>query len=459
MQQTVSPQQLSGTIAAIPSKSWAHRELIAAALGAPDHAVLVRFRGGSNDIEATCRALRGLGAKIERLPGTGARVEGISRAELNTRTETPVLDCGESGTTLRYLLPIAAALSGPAGVIFTGSGRLPARPQEPLAGELERHGITLDYAEASPGALLPVRLTGRLLPGAYALSGAVSSQFLGGLLYALSVLDGPSTLAVKDRLESEPYVRMTLSALAESGVEIAESRTDQGLPLWTIAGRGVLTPPEDVQVEGDWSNAAFWLCAGALTQNPEGIAVEGLSLTSLQGDRAVVDILSRFGAQVESSSEGRIGTVRIKPPKNGAALRGQTIDARQIPDLVPILAVAAGAAEGETRFTHAERLRIKESDRLQSTAQLLHLLGVPHEELPDGLVVHGIGSARKFSGGRISSFKDHRIVMAAAVAGASGGAPIVIDGAEDAAKSYPHFFEDLEQLKGSAAPADLKTRN
>lgn len=286
MQQTVSPQQLSGTIAAIPSKSWAHRELIAAALGAPNHAVLVRFRGGSNDIEATCRALRGLGAKIERLPGTGARVEGISRAELNTRTETPVLDCGESGTTLRYLLPVAAALSGPAGVIFTGSGRLPARPQEPLAGELERHGITLDYAEASPGALLPVRLTGRLLPGAYALSGAVSSQFLGGLLYALSVLDGPSTLAVKDRLESEPYVRMTLSALQQSGVEIAESRTDQGLPLWTIAGRGALTPPEDVQVEGDWSNAAFWLCAGALTQNPEGIAVEGLSLTSLQGDRA-----------------------------------------------------------------------------------------------------------------------------------------------------------------------------
>ncbi len=402
MQQTVSPQQLSGTIAAIPSKSWAHRELIAAALGAPNHAVLVRFRGGSNDIEATCRALRGLGAKIERLPGTGARVEGISRAERNTRTETPVLDCGESGTTLRYLLPVAAALSGPAGVIFTGSGRLPARPQEPLAGELERHGITLDYAEASSGALLPVRLTGRLLPGAYALSGAVSSQFLGGLLYALSILDGPSTLAVKDRLESEPYVRMTLSALAESGVEIAESRTDQGLPLWTIAGRGALTPPEDVQVEGDWSNAAFWLCAGALTQNPE---------------------------------------------------------ARQIPDLVPILAVAAGAAEGETRFTHAERLRIKESDRLQSTAQLLHLLGVPHEELPDGLVVHGIGSARKFSGGRISSFKDHRIVMAAAVAGTSGGAPIVIDGAEDAAKSYPHFFEDLERLKGSAAPADLKTRN
>ncbi|WP_288207277.1 3-phosphoshikimate 1-carboxyvinyltransferase, partial [Sutterella wadsworthensis] len=334
MQQTVSPQQLSGTIAAIPSKSWAHRELIAAALGAPDHAVLVRFRGGSNDIEATCRALRGLGAKIERLPGTGARVEGISRAERNTLTETPVLDCGESGTTLRYLLPVAAALNGPAGVIFTGSGRLPARPQEPLAGELERHGITLDYAEASPGALLPVRLTGRLLPGAYALSGAVSSQFLGGLLYALSVLDGPSTLAVKDRLESEPYVRMTLSALAESGVEIAESRTDQGLPLWTIAGRGVLTPPEDVQVEGDWSNAAFWLCAGALTQNPEGIAVEGLSLTSLQGDRAVVDILSRLGAQVESSSEGPVGTVRVKPPKNGAALRGQTIDARQIPDLV-----------------------------------------------------------------------------------------------------------------------------
>ena len=252
---------------------------------------------------------------------------------------------------------------------------------------------------------------------------------------------------------------MTLSVLAESGVEIAESRTDQGLPFWTIAGRGALTPPEDVQVEGDWSNAAFWLCAGALTQNPEGIAVEGLSLASLQGDRAVVDILSRFGAQVESSSVGRIGTVRIKPPKNGAALRGQTIDARQIPDLVPILAVAAGAAEGETRFTHAERLRIKESDRLQSTAQLLHLLGVPHEELPDGLVVHGIGSARKFSGGRISSFKDHRIVMAAAVAGSSGGAPIVIDSAEDAAKSYPHFFEDLERLKGSAAPADPKTRN
>ena len=207
---------------------------------------------------------------------------------------------------------------------------------------------------------------GRLRPGEFSLPGDVSSQYISGLLMALPLLNEGSALTVTGGLESGAYVTMTEDTLRRGGVSLRKTGG-----TWHISGGQRLRFPDRLTAEGDWSNAAFWLCAGALTQNPEGIAVEGLSLASLQGDRAVVDILSRFGAQVESSSEGRIGTVRIKPPKSGAALRGQTIDARQIPDLVPILAVAMAAAEGESHITGAARLRIKESDRLSAMAAAL----------------------------------------------------------------------------------------
>ena len=438
---TIHPQPLSGTLPAIPSKSYAHRLLIAAALSDAREPVLVSYAGASEDISATCRVLRALGAEVEELTDAagrpaGARVRPIDREHL---PQMPELDCGESGTTLRYILPVVAALG--CGALVTGRGRLPQRPLEPLGAELRRQGIRL--TEPTSGDVLPLTLEGRLVPGDYALPGNVSSQFVGGLLYALSLLEDVSRLTVTHSFESRAYVAMTLEVLRSAGVVITEGTSSENLPVWTVEGRGRLHAAENLAVEGDWSNAAFWLCADAM--RPAGtapVALTGLNAASLQGDRAVVEILQSMGAAVKPP-EG--GSLALSAP-NG--LTGRVISAAQIPDLVPVLAVAAGAAEGSTTFTDAGRLRIKESDRLKTTAALLAVLGVPHEELPAGLVVHGLGSARRLRGGRISSFGDHRIVMAAAVAAANGGGAITIEGAEASAKSYPGFFEDLVKLGG-----------
>lgn len=441
---TIHPQPLSGSLCAIPSKSYAHRLLIAAALSDAREPVLVSYAGASEDISATCRVLRALGAEVAELTDaagrpSGARVLPIDREHL---PQNPELDCGESGTTLRYILPVVAALG--CGAVLTGRGRLPQRPLEPLGSELTRRGIRLTGpgSEGHPGDVLPLRVEGRLIPGDYALPGNVSSQFVGGLLYALSILVGESRLTVTHSFESRAYVAMTLEVLAGAGVEITEGASSENLPVWTVEGRGRLHAAEKLTVEGDWSNAAFWLCADAM--RPAGTApvrLTGLNAASLQGDRAVVEILDSMGAAPETLG----GALALTAPKG---LTGRVVSAAQIPDLVPVLAVAAGAAHGTTTFTDAGRLRIKESDRLKTTAALLKVLGVPHEELPAGLVVHGLGDARRFQGGRISSFGDHRIVMAAAVAAANGGGAITIEGAQAAAKSYPGFFEDLAKLGG-----------
>ena len=429
---TVTPRFLSGKIPAIASKSYAHRLLIAAALSeSPAH---VSCSTRSEDIDATCRVLRGLSARVTQRNAGDADVLPIDRDHLPV---LPEVDCGESGTTLRYLIPVAAALG--CGAKFICRGRLPSRPVEPLAGELKRHGIRLTTL---PGEGFVVE--GKLAPGAYSLPGNVSSQFIGGLLYALAILEGTSTLAITKGFESEPYVRMTLEVLEAAGVAIREEKGPEGLPVWTVAGRGKLHAGPELVVEGDWSNAAFWLAAGALAGDEgETIEVTGIRRDSLQGDRAVAEILARFGARV-IQTESATSVMSALP----GALRGIEIDAAQIPDLVPILAVVAGAASGTTRFTNAGRLRIKESDRLKSTSALLSLLGVPHEEEPAGLVVHGLGSAGKFRGGEIQGFGDHRIVMAAAVAAASGGAHVRISGAEAFRKSYPKFLEDFAKLGG-----------
>ncbi|MDO5532213.1 3-phosphoshikimate 1-carboxyvinyltransferase [Sutterella sp.] len=436
MDALVTPQPLTGEIPAIASKSYAHRLLIAAALGGKPSTV--RFAAASEDIDATCRVLTAMGAKVTRLPGEGATVVPMP-SNAADRPLLPTLDCGESGTTLRYILPVVAALGR--GAVFLGHGRLPSRPLEPLSGELKRHGIVLE-GEGS----MPLTLKGALKPGAYSLPGSVSSQFIGGLLFALSLLPGVSTLAVTEKFESAAYVRMTLEVLENSGVEISEAAGPEGLPVWTVTGRGTLAAPEDATVEGDWSNAAFWLAAGAIagSENPEGIRMTGLNAKSLQGDRGVLEILERFGARIEVTDDA----ILAAPGPNG--LKGFTINAAQIPDLVPILAVVAAASEGVTRFTHAERLRIKESDRLKTTSALLAALGVPYVELRDELVVHGVGSTKNFRGSRVSGFGDHRIVMAAAVAAAFGSEPLLIEGAQASAKSYPKFFEDFRQLGGSA---------
>ena len=430
---TIHPQPLSGTLPAIPSKSYAHRLLIAAALSDAREPVLVSYAGASEDISATCRVLRALGAEVEELTDAagrpaGARVRPIDREHL---PQMPELDCGESGTTLRYILPVVAALG--CGALVTGRGRLPQRPLEPLGAELRRQGIRL--TEPTSGDVLPLTLEGRLVPGDYALPGNVSSQFVGGLLYALSLLEDVSRLTVTHSFESRAYVAMTLEVLRSAGVVITEGTSSENLPVWTVEGRGRLHAAENLAVEGDWSNAAFWLCAGALGDH--AVTVRGVRADSAQGDRAVSAALMLFGARGQRSSQA----ATIRPDR----LRGIDLNAHDIPDLVPVLAAVAACADGTTHLTGCARLRIKESDRLATTASELSALGANVRAEGDSLVIEG---RPRLAGGTVDSHNDHRIAMMAAIAAIRCDGPVYITDAEAVNKSYPDFFDHYRMLGG-----------
>ncbi len=383
---TLNKQPISGIIPAIPSKSMAHRLLICAALA--DTPTKVACQGTSKDIDAT-------------------------RACLAAIKTGEILPCGESGSTLRFLLPVAAALGLDAS--FKMEGRLPQRPLAPLDAQLTAHGAQL--SRPAPDIL---RCTGKLQPGAYTLPGNVSSQYISGLLFALPLLDGLSTLTVTGQIESAPYIEMTLDALKQFGVQVKKEQNVFHIPSCKYQS------PGSAAVEGDWSNAAFWLCAGALS-GP--VTVTGLDMDSLQGDKAILDLLKRFGAVVDGSAVS---------PGN---LHGIDIDAAAIPDLVPVLSIVAAAAEGTTRIYNAGRLRLKESDRIETVCNLLRALGGKVEERPDGMVIQG-GS---LTGGTVDSCNDHRIAMAAAVA--SVLCPVTVTGAEAVEKSYPRFWEDLTTMQ------------
>ncbi len=413
MQVTIAPGPLSGEIAAIPSKSDAHRLLICAALS--DRPTELSLPQSSEDLGATIGCLRALGADISQAGDT------VTVVPIQTPVENPLVDCGESGSTLRFLLPVVAALCKSAR--FTGKGRLPERPVAHLAGEMKKHGVAFSSEK------LPFEISGRLSAGAYTLPGNVSSQYITGLLLALPLLAGDSTLNLASKLESASYVKMTLSALERFGVRAAVSGD-----AYAVAGGQTFSSPGKLRVEGDWSNAAFFLAAGALGGK---VALTGLDLNSSQSDRAVLDLLGQFGAKTEILC----GTVSVSPRE----LRGCEIDVSEIPDLLPVLSVVAACSAGETRFTNAGRLRLKESDRLTASAALIASLGGTARELPDGLVVRGRG----LTGGSVDSFRDHRITMSAAVAAIRCAKPVTIAGAEAVRKSYPAFFEDYTKLGGS----------
>lgn len=345
---------------------------------------------------------------------------------------TPVtqaqIDCGESGSTLRFLIPIAAALGISA--TFTGRGKLPERPLKVYLDLLPQHGVSCQ----SQGGL-PLTIAGRLTPGAYALPGNVSSQFITGLLFALPLLAGDSTLTLTSPLESAGYVELTLSILKEYGIKT--ERIENG---WRIPG-GQTYRPRDYTVEGDWSQAAFFLAGAAL--NGE-LALWGLNRDSQQGDRAIADLLEQFGARLFWKDRALYA--------QRSELHGIEIDAAQIPDLVPILAVTAAFATGHTRIFHAERLRLKESDRLAAMQQGLSRLGAKVQITPDGLVICG---SPTLSGGKICGYNDHRIVMSFAIAALRTCQSITVSDAESVRKSYPNFWEDYRKLGGNANVLNL----
>lgn len=416
MDVTLSPAPLTGTIRAIASKSCAHRLLICAALA--DRPSRILCAETNRDIEATVRCLNGLGAEITPIDG-GYQVRPLNPAAPKMGQ---VLDCGESGSTLRFLLPVICALGSESAMM--AHGRLPQRPLSPLYEELTDKGAVL-----APQGSNPLQCGGQLRPGTFTLAGHVSSQYISGLLFALPLLSGDSVLHITGHLESRPYVDMTLDALRRSGITVTESGEDFFIP-----GNQTYRPPECSDVEGDWSNAAFWLCAGALA-GP--ITVTNLNLTSPQGDRAVLNLLRQFGAAVETGPDW--ATV------SRGTLRGMEIDSADTPDLVPVLSIVAALAEGTTVFRNAGRLRIKECDRLTAMREVITALGGSAEETETELIVHGVP---ELSGGTVDSRNDHRIAMSAAVAAIASRAPVTVTDAGAVSKSYPRFFEDYRRLGG-----------
>jgi len=408
-----------GSVAAIPSKSMAHRYLICAALSSARAKLLCTETG--EDINATASCLCSLGAEVSYKDG----VFTVDPITIKTNREGASagpfaeLDCGESGSTLRFLLPVAGALG--AECEFVMRGRLPQRPITALTECLSAHGYNVEKKEDR------LFCSGRLKPGNYTIPGDISSQFASGLLFALPLLERESTLALTGRVESVSYIDMTLDALRLSGADIkAEGQK------YEIRPAGRFRMPKEVRVPGDWSNAAFFLVAGAIGQ--ASVSVTGLDPHSLQGDRAIVEVLRSFGVEITEKD----GTYTAYP----SALKGQEIDASQIPDAVPVLSVAAACARGQSRVYGAARLRLKESDRLKSTAAMISALGGRAEVTSDGLIIEGTG----LTGGRADSAGDHRIAMSAACARAACRLPVTVLGAQCAAKSYPGFWRDFERI-------------
>ena len=385
MNLTITPVKLSGTVTPPPSKSQAHRLLICAALAGEGSTI--HNLADSQDIRATRRCL----------------------AELTTNRRTlPELDCGESGSTLRFLIPIALALRG--GGVFTGQGRLMERPQKPYFDLFDEKGIRYERKDNV------LTVEGRLTPGEYRLPGNVSSQFFTGLLLALPLLDGPSAIIPTTPLESEGYIGMTLDAMREFGVDIASTRS---LPPHYLISGGQKYRGAEVTVEGDWSQAAFWYAANCLGCT---VDVRGVSQYSTQGDRVVESCC------LELSQPG-----------------DTEIDMSGCPALAPPVAAAAAVRQGTTRLVNAGRLRIKESDRLAAITAALNALRARVTEHPDSLTIYG---RDRLAGGTVDCCNDHRIAMMAAIAATRCREPVTLLGAECVAKSYPDFWEHYRMLGG-----------
>lgn len=386
---TIHPGKLHGSIDAIASKSQAHRLLICAAFA--DKPTRLFLAQTNQDIHATTQCLNALGAAIKRT------VYGYEIEPVRNLPASAVLPCKESGSTLRFMLPVVGALGVDA--TFLLEGRLPQRPLSPLKEEMERMGCQITRPTNNT-----IRCQGKLKSGAYYIDGSVSSQFISGLLLAGAVMEEPITVNVTGKLESAPYVQITRHALRSFYIDPDD------------LGKNKPVSPAEIIVEGDWSNAAFYLAANKLGSN---IEVSNLNTDSPQGDRAVISILTTLS-------------------------EAPAIDCTDIPDLVPILAVTAAALNGAV-FTGIRRLRLKESDRIEAVSNMLTALGGKTEISEDALVVH----PSSFTGGTVDACNDHRIAMSAAIAATVSTGEVTVIGAECVSKSYPGFWDDYKVLGGN----------
>lgn len=383
---TIQPHKLSGSIAVVPSKSQAHRILICAAFA--DKAADVHCPQTSNDIEATVECLRALGAEIQK------NEDGYHISPVVTLPEQAQMHCKESGSTLRFLLPVVGALG--IDCTFSMEGRLVERPLAPLWEVMEEHGCELKWLNKTT-----LCCSGKLRAGNYRIAGNVSSQFISGLMMAFPLLAGHSTLHITDPVHSKPYIDITADVLAKFGID--------------SSFHGSYRSPGDITVEGDWSNAAFFLGANAIGNR---VSLKGLDDSSCQGDKDI----SVFLTNLESYA---------------------TMDVSDHPDLVPILAVVAAVNNGAL-FTSIARLRLKESDRVAAIVAMLSGLGITAQATEDTLRIY----PGTITGGIVDSFGDHRIAMAAAIAATAASAPVTVLDAGCVAKSYPGFWQDYRILGG-----------
>lgn len=404
-----------GKVICPSSKSAAHRELIAAALADKDSTIICR--GMSKDIEATVECLTALGANIKK-DGETITVSPIDTS--NTANKKATLNCNESGTTLRFMIPLAAFLGVDA--TFVCAESLTKRPISILCDELSRHGVSFPN-----GYTFPLKMHGKAEGGDFSICGSVSSQFISGILLALPLSNKPSTLKIIGKCESLPYIDITRSVMSSHGINVAFSED-----TYSVSPAAYKAYQKATTVEADWSSAGFWLAAGL--SSDDGISSVGQRLSSSQGDKAIFDILKNAGADIAIKDD----VVTVKKSRINAF----ECDCSQTPDMVPILSICAAAANGTSKIHGVERLRLKESDRIESTIALLSNIGIS-ASYNDGTITICGGNIH---GGNVCGYNDHRIVMSAAVASLFTSEPITITDAHAVSKSYPAFFEHLSQL-------------
>lgn len=407
----ITPSKLIGRVNAPSSKSFSHRMIIAAALA--DGISEISNINPSADIDATCNAMIALGAKILS-DGSTYTIKGIG-----TPSQTASIDCCESGSTLRFIIPVAAALGCKSE--FFGHGKLPTRPITPYKREMADKGIKFDHTEG----IMPFTVSGKLDGGVFRLEGDISSQFITGLLYALPLCSKDSSVILTSPLESKPYVDMTLDVLRIFGIKVEETVGKEGYPVYNIKGNQKYTPA-NCAVEGDYSQAAFFFVANALGSE---IVVDNLNPDSVQGDKKILEIMKQIG--YNKTEQGNYEPF--------------TADAADIPDIVPILTVLGCFTKSESSIINAKRLKIKESDRLKAIADAINNIGGNVTAGDDHLTIRPVAH---FNSGSIDGCNDHRIVMASAIASTMADGIVTISDSEAVAKSYPDFWKDFKSLGG-----------
>lgn len=412
----IKPSTLEGEISCIPSKSYAHRILICAAFSDTPTNVFISTNL-SKDIEATIGCLEALGCRFDKTSD-----DYITVFPAQSVSKSPVLNCIESGSTLRFLLPIAAAIGNNAS--FEGIGRLPSRPINTLVSQIKQHEVTFTCDS------IPTTLGGKMSGGVFNLPGDISSQFVTGLLLSLPLTNDGGEIRLLSHLESKSYVDITIEVMEKFGVKV--ENTESG---YSLAPNSHYVSPKQIDVQGDWSNAAFWLCCGAIGKK---ITCTGLDFSSAQGDKAIIEVLKLYGADVQQGKN----FVSVAPKSRNPFC----IDAKDIPDLVPIICVLASVANGVSKIKNTHRLRLKECDRIDGVMSLLKSLGSKASYCDGELIIYGKSS---LAGGIVNGFNDHRIVMSAAIAATMCLSDVSITDAHAVLKSYPDFFDDYKKLGGN----------